>query len=137
MPLNKYRKDNIWDEYKYRHEHVWKLIFQLTAAVVALAIVPYLDTSGSSGVLRFIPPGLSILLIWIAYIRIGKEFDLLDQVKEEYLGTRTGTSTFRLHVRLYVFVLGAGSTLHFILLVSSQLSGCIRSFLGISIQHCT
>ena len=56
MILNKTRKDNLWEEYKYRHEHIWKLIFQLTTAVVALSVVPYLDTAGASGKLRFIPP---------------------------------------------------------------------------------
>ena len=38
------RFDVLWNEYQYRHEHCWKkLVFQLTGAVVALAIVPYLN----------------------------------------------------------------------------------------------
>ncbi len=33
----------VWDEYKYRHTHCWKVVFQLTAAVVFLSAVPYVD----------------------------------------------------------------------------------------------
>ncbi|WP_375057164.1 hypothetical protein [Zobellella sp. DQSA1] len=32
----------LWDEYKYRHDHIWKKLFQITIAVVLLGAVPYL-----------------------------------------------------------------------------------------------
>lgn len=32
----------LWDEYKYRHDHIWKKLFQITIGVVVLGSVPYL-----------------------------------------------------------------------------------------------
>ncbi|MGO1626949.1 MAG: hypothetical protein ACTHXI_07625 [Halomonadaceae bacterium] len=32
----------LWDEYKYRHDHIWQKLFQITIAVVLLGAVPYL-----------------------------------------------------------------------------------------------
>ncbi|SHM08705.1 hypothetical protein [Vreelandella subglaciescola] len=32
----------LWDEYKYRHDHIWQKLFQITIAVVVLGAVPYL-----------------------------------------------------------------------------------------------
>lgn len=32
----------LWDEYKYRHDHIWQKLFQITIAVVVLGSVPYL-----------------------------------------------------------------------------------------------
>ncbi|MFH7565393.1 MULTISPECIES: hypothetical protein [Oceanimonas] len=32
----------LWDEYKYRHDHIWQKLFQITIAVVLLGSVPYL-----------------------------------------------------------------------------------------------
>jgi hypothetical protein len=34
----------LWSEYRYRHEHIWKILFQLTAATVLLAIAPCAQT---------------------------------------------------------------------------------------------
>lgn len=35
------RAEHLWNEYQYRHDLVWNLVFRLTAAVVVLAIIPY------------------------------------------------------------------------------------------------
>ncbi|NHI01209.1 MULTISPECIES: hypothetical protein [Oceanimonas] len=32
----------LWDEYKYRHDHIWQKLFRITVAVVLLGAVPYL-----------------------------------------------------------------------------------------------
>jgi len=34
----------LWEEYRYRHELCWKLIFQTTAAVVIILIIPFTQT---------------------------------------------------------------------------------------------
>jgi hypothetical protein len=79
--------------------------------------VPYLDVKNASGYFLLIPPLLSVLLVWIAFFRIEKEFDLLDEVKTEYLGERR--SSFRCHTLMYIGVLGTGATVHFTLLLLS------------------
>ena len=32
----------VWDEYKYRHEHIWGTLYKLTFTVAFLSVVPYL-----------------------------------------------------------------------------------------------
>jgi hypothetical protein len=32
----------LWNEYKYRHDLVWRVLFQVTAAAVILSVAPYL-----------------------------------------------------------------------------------------------
>jgi hypothetical protein len=36
----------LWDEYKYRHDLIWKLVFQLTTAVILINTAPYLEADG-------------------------------------------------------------------------------------------
>jgi hypothetical protein len=31
----------LWEEYKYRHEHCWKVVIQITTALIILSIIPY------------------------------------------------------------------------------------------------
>jgi hypothetical protein len=33
----------LWEEYRYRHDLMWRLTFQITAAFVALSVAPYLN----------------------------------------------------------------------------------------------
>jgi hypothetical protein len=68
----------LWREYSYRHSHIWRVVFQLTAAVVALSIVPYLDSSGNSGILPLAPLPLAVGLVWFAFLRLKSEFRLFD-----------------------------------------------------------
>lgn len=132
MAINEERKKTLWDEYKYRHEHIWKLVFQLTTAIVALSLVPYFVTADKAGFLRFIPPILSVFLVWFAYLRMNKEFVLLNEVKNEFLKRDTNTSTFQNHTQIYILLLGFGTALNIILLILSQNYEPIRSFIGIS-----
>ncbi|CAN5889612.1 hypothetical protein BH18ACI4_BH18ACI4_01590 [soil metagenome] len=39
----------LWEEYKYRHDLVWRVIFQLTTAIVVLSIIPYIKQGYCSG----------------------------------------------------------------------------------------
>ena len=32
----------LWNEYKYRHDLVWRVLFQVTAAAVILSVAPHL-----------------------------------------------------------------------------------------------
>ena len=73
----------LWDEYKYRHEHCWKTIFQLTSASVLLGVVPYLDAKLPKVLAYWLlaPPILSVALIGFAMFRMRRELYLLRQVK--------------------------------------------------------
>jgi len=36
----------LWNEYKYRHDLVWRVLFQVTAAAVILSVAPYHSAAG-------------------------------------------------------------------------------------------
>ena len=85
---DEFKKANfIWEEYKYRHELVWKLIIQLTLAIVAVSIIPYLpDTKigGKIGHFLIALPIIGLVLGIISAIRIARECDILDRIREEH-----------------------------------------------------
>ena len=45
----------LWEEYKYRHDLCWRVLFRLTSAVVILAIVPYLYQKVVQGLPEVVP----------------------------------------------------------------------------------
>lgn len=129
----------MWEEYSYRHDHVWRLVFQLTAAAVALSIVPYLEGSGRSGVLRLVPPWVAVGLLALAWWRLRKEFDLLDGVKLEYLrqtGRAHHESSFRCHTLFYVAFLGLASALNAALLIAIQFCPALVELLDMQRDAC-
>jgi hypothetical protein len=73
----------VWDEYKYRHEHCWKAIFQLTSAAVLLGVIPYLGDKLPKGLDYWLlsTPILAVFLIGFAMLRIQRELSLLSRVK--------------------------------------------------------
>ena len=115
----------VWDEYKYRHEHCWKLIFQTTAAVVAIAIVPFTnrEIASSLGYWILALPTLGLILTLFALRRMNKELALLDVVRQRHRdlqGQLQGISyierhsTFSRDIKLYFSALAILSVLDII-----------------------
>ncbi len=73
----------LWDEYKYRHELCWKLIFQVTTAVVAILVIPYirLDITKSVGLWILALPCLAIILVVFAKSRLTRELEILAKIR--------------------------------------------------------
>ena len=76
----------IWDEYKYRHEHCWKLIFQITTAVVALSVIPFTndEIATSLGYWIVALPALGLALTLFSLRRMSNELDLLDKIRQRH-----------------------------------------------------
>lgn len=76
----------LWEEYKYRHEHVWKLIFQITIAVTIISIIPYTQQKIASQLDKWIIilPVIGILLTFLGIVRLWKEIGLLDGIKKRH-----------------------------------------------------
>lgn len=117
----------LWDEYKYRHELCWKIIVQITAASVALAILPYVNTK-VTGILKLwvLPvPALAVVVVAFGALVIENELDVLDRVKDKYrelqalsLGIpKLHHQRFRRYVRLYIAALLALGLLNIVVLV--------------------
>jgi hypothetical protein len=65
----------LWDEYKYRHELCWRLIFQITTAVVALLVIPYIQPTITNlvGLWILALPLLAIILVAFSISRLKRE----------------------------------------------------------------
>lgn len=109
--------DLIWDEYKYRHDLIWKHLIRSTTAVVALLTVQFINEFDGDPFLIFasfvIAIGYTAFTIWI----LGPELDLLNQVKEEHRkrqrilypsmhkDDRVRIVNFQTRVRFYIYSL--------------------------------
>jgi hypothetical protein len=84
------RAEHLWNEFQYRHDLIWNLVFRLTIAVVLLGIIPYtqsdlikmLGSVFSWGIL--IPPFLGAVLAWIGFRRIRSELNQLAYIWRLY-----------------------------------------------------
>jgi hypothetical protein len=100
--------DRLWDEYKYRHQHVWDTVFKVTAAVVLVSIVPYTnrDVACVLGSLAVAPPAVAIGLAVLALERMRREIAILQRIKTEHR-KRQGLmdpkgGSFGIHVNLFL-----------------------------------
>ena len=104
----------IWDEYKYRHEHCWKLIFQITIAVVIISIIPYSQVHVGERLKERIVllPLVGFALTLFGLARLNGEMKILDKLRirhreiqsELHHGIEYGkeTGVFSRHVHRYL-----------------------------------
>ena len=108
----------IWDEYKYRHEHCWKLLFQITAAVVIVSVAPYTNekVAMALGNCIILLPLLGIILTAFSYLRVKKELALWKDIRDRHIEfqrillildhNKLQKSTFKRDVLGYLIILG-------------------------------
>jgi hypothetical protein len=121
------RYNALWDEYKYRHDLIWRVTFQVTAAGVIIGISPYLNETVIDALEWWLLalPILALVLVGAAYIVIDDEITLFGKIKDEYrflqkecFEIEHETSRFEWLVRLYLgalFVLGVFNLVYLIL----------------------
>ena len=103
-------KEN-WQEYKYRHELVWNLIFKITTAVVAVSIIPYIlkeETEKKLGCFILALPFIGLALTIFSALRLYKECSLLQVNRtrhRKFYEIETGNSSFTVHVMIYLAAL--------------------------------
>ena len=76
----------LWDEYRYRHELCWKLIFQITTAVVTILIIPYIrkDITEQVGLWILALPCLAIILVLFSISRMNRELEILGKIRKAH-----------------------------------------------------
>lgn len=72
----------LWDEYKYRHDHIWQKLFQITIAVVLLGAVPYLKPEITQVLQSWIliAPSLGSMLALITLVLMHVELTLFAKI---------------------------------------------------------
>jgi hypothetical protein len=76
----------LWSEYSYRHDHCWKTVFSITAAMVLLSVSPYIrnDLTRSLEWGANVAPMLSVAVAaYGIYVIIG-ELRLLGKIRLAY-----------------------------------------------------
>jgi hypothetical protein len=77
----------LWNEYKHRHDLIWRIVFQVTTAAVILSVVPYL---APQKVLKWLEgwivaaPVLAFVLMVFAMVVVDHELDLLEKIRGPY-----------------------------------------------------
>ncbi len=86
MGAYKNNPELIWDEYKYRHTHCWKIVFQLTAAVVLLSIVPYIrpEIAKVLGPKILLSNLIAIVLSIVGFFTMWSELKLFKKIKKKH-----------------------------------------------------
>jgi hypothetical protein len=110
----------LWEEYKYRHELIWKTVFSLTYSIVAVSIVPYVSVNVAKVItwLILLLPFVAVTLGVFGVLRLEREITKSNDVRHRYLVLRDRTlneltnsnypdpdpdnTKFRLHMRMYV-----------------------------------
>lgn len=81
------RYNALWAEYQYRHDLIWRVLFQTTAAGVVLTVAPYAineKTLHKLGGWTLAAPGLAVLLTLFATIVLFNELKTFWRIKSEY-----------------------------------------------------
>ena len=76
----------LWEEYKYRHQLCWSAIYQVTIAVLVLAVVPYTKDS-LTALLKYwmlVPPAIGAVFALFGIFLVRNELALFAKVKLAY-----------------------------------------------------
>ena len=76
----------LWQEYEYRHDLIWRLIFKFTTAIVLISIVTYVQVAlvRTLGALIIGAPLLAVALACFGLIVMRNELDIFGKIKLRY-----------------------------------------------------
>ena len=111
----------LWEEYKYRHDLVWRLVFQLTTAVILINTAPYLKDNVTKGIgwPMLAVPALAIALALLGVSRLSREHALLDEVRTRHQQLHSyppSRGTFKRQSVFYLWCLVALSVVNLVAL---------------------
>ena len=77
----------LWEEYSYRHDMIWKLVFRVTAVATALVIAPFLlDSKAQRAVGGWLAvlPALAVIVVVLGLLALPSEFRHFNRVSKTY-----------------------------------------------------
>jgi Na+/melibiose symporter-like transporter len=100
----------VWEEYQYRHDLCWRLIFQTTIAAILIYVVPYVERDVAAELQYFMLalPVIAIALVLFALRRFLSEEEHLERVRQKHWSTRKRDhSSFRRDAKWFLIALMA------------------------------
>jgi hypothetical protein len=144
----------LWNEYKYRHDLVWRIILQITTAAVILSVVPYLapvPVVYYLGQRLLAAPVLATVLVLFSILVVQNELDLLNKIRRAHrrlqnnlfgelhkipLEGKAPRSEFELYALVYLCVLGGLSLINIYYCAAYWIPPCAESY-GAEYGSCT
>jgi hypothetical protein len=83
-----------WEEYRYRHDLIWRLMFRMTAVAVLLSIAPFtIDDLAEEKVGGWVDalPAIALALVAISWLVLQFELSLFDSIDREYTQAQDNT----------------------------------------------
>src|SRR5687767_327771 len=81
------RAKYLWEEYRYRHDLIWRLLFRMTSVAVLLSIAPFtIDdlAKEKAGAWVNALPALALTLVAISWLVLLFELRLFDPIDRVY-----------------------------------------------------
>ena len=76
--------DLLWDEYKYRHDLIWRHLIRSTAAVIALIAIAFSNRFSGSQILFIIAALLAVSYTIISIYVLHTELPLFESIKAQH-----------------------------------------------------
>lgn len=76
------RAKYLWEEFKYRHDLIWQLLFRVTTVAALLSLVPFVVDDAVTkkvGPLVMVGPGLAVILLCASLFLLHSEFVHFDR----------------------------------------------------------
>jgi hypothetical protein len=77
----------LWEEYRYRHDLIWRLGFRMTAVAVLLSIAPFtIDDLAKERAEEWVDalPAIALALVAISWLVLQFELSLFNPIDREY-----------------------------------------------------
>ncbi|GJQ57588.1 MAG: hypothetical protein D8M57_19855 [Candidatus Scalindua sp. AMX11] len=125
----------IWDEYKYRHDLIWKHLIRSTITVIVLITIPYSNQFNDVTIFTIFAPVLAIGYTLFTYNILKRELELYENVKDfhrnrqnvlfnlhkqtenTYLAQKTSddfSKRVRFYIKCLIVLACLGGVIHFI-----------------------
>jgi hypothetical protein len=81
------RAKYLWEEYRYRHDLIWRLLFRMTAVAVLLSIAPFtIDDLAKERAEEWVDalPAIALALVAISWLVLQFELSLFNPIDREY-----------------------------------------------------
>ena len=85
------RASYLWEEYRYRHDLIWRLLFRMTAVAVLLSIAPFtIDeiAEKKAGAWVNALPALALALVAISWLVLLFELKLFNPINRVYVAAQ-------------------------------------------------